>query len=162
MALMQCGLPFSVVQPAAYMQNLVQALKNGELTQPYRVDALLSWVDAEDVGEAVALLMTKPNQGGGTYELCGTDVPLTTRDIAETLSQSLQQHIDARACPVEDFVQYPPYNGFSTVQLDRLEAYFRFIEAFGMRAGNPNVLTLILGRAPTSFSAVAERLVGRV
>ncbi|MFT5181353.1 MAG: hypothetical protein ACI8S3_001235 [Alphaproteobacteria bacterium] len=161
MALMQCGLPFSVVQPAAYMQNLGQVLKKGELAQPYRVDAPLSWVDVEDVGEAVALLMTKPNQGGGTYELCGTDVPLTTRDIAETLSQSLQQHIEARACPVEDLVQHPPFNGLDAAQLDRLEGYFRFIDAFGMRAGNPNVLTPILGRAPTPFSAIAERLVGR-
>jgi len=165
MALMRSGLAFSVFQPAAYMQNLAvslaQAPNSGKLTLPYRVDAPLSWVDIEDVGEAVATLMTRPGQQGATYELCGTDAPLTPLDIAETLSQALQQEVEACACPVADFIGQPPYSEFGAAHLERLGAYYRFVDEFGMRAGNPQVLTMILGRRPTTFGAFAARLVGR-
>lgn len=158
MALMRGGVPFSVIQSAAYMQNITVALNTGKLAQPYRADAPQSWVDVEDVGEAIAILMMRPGQGGGIYELCGTETPLTLQDIAETLSQTLKQEIGALAHPVEEFVLSPPYSDFSPAQLERLKAYFRFIDEFGMCAGNPKVLTMILGRAATSFSAVAARL----
>ncbi len=164
-ALMQSGVPFSICQSAAYMQNLAEALTHlaadGSLALPYRVDAPLSWVDVEDVGEAVAALMTRPGQSGGTYEFCGTDAPLTTRDIAESLSQTLQRRVAPLACPVDDFIRQPPYNDYSSAQLERLKAYFRFVDDFGMAAGNSKVLATILGRAPTPFAAYGERLLRR-
>ena len=165
MALMRSGLPFSVIQPAAYMQNLTSALANvadsGTLALPFNVDAPLSWVDIEDVGEAVATLMARPNQRGGTYELCGTNTPLSPLQIAKILGQILGRQIEAAALPFEHFVEQAPYDELSARQLERAEAYYRFVGKYGMRAGNPNVLTLLLGRPPTSFGNFAERLVGQ-
>ena len=159
MALMHSGVPFSIFQPAAYMQNLAeQAVDNDEVALPFRADAPLSWVDVEDVGEAVATVMTRPDQRGGTYELCGTDAPLTPLDIAEILSRTFGRGVEAVACPFGDFIQRTPYNEFSRARLERLEAYCRFVDEFGMRAGNPKVLTMILGRAPTSFGEFTQRL----
>lgn len=165
MALMSSGVAFSIFQPVAYMQNLAGALArspiSGNLALPYRVDAPLSWVDVEDVGEAVAVLMTRPGQRGGTYELCGTDRPLTSLDIAKIQSLIIGQEIDAFACPFEAFIEQPPYNEFSAERLERLNAYYRFVDDFGMPAGNSRVLTMILERPPVTFSAYAERIVQR-
>ncbi len=158
MALMQSGVPFSVVQPAAYMQNIVGSQSNDSVTVPYRIDAPLSWVDAADVGEAVAILMTRPEQGGGTYELCGTETPLSPRGIASLLSQGRRRPVEARTISVEEFGRLRPYSEFTAGQLDRLKAYCRFVDEFGMPAGNSNTLAVILGRTPTPFDTVAERL----
>ncbi|NNE85627.1 MAG: NmrA family NAD(P)-binding protein [Alphaproteobacteria bacterium] len=158
MALMHSGLPFSIVQPAAYMRDAFEGLKGNNLEPPYRTDAPLSWVDVEDVGEAVAILMTRPDQAGGTYELCGTDTPLAAIDMAVILSQHRRQPIAARTMPIEEFVRHSPYTGFSAAQLDRVRAYFRFVDEFGMRACNSKILAMLLGRSPTPFGAVAERL----
>ena len=161
MALMHSGLAFSVIQPASYMRNLdadlARAASEGSLAQPYRVDAPLSWVDIEDVGEAISRLMTRPEQAGGTYELCGTDTPLTPEDIAKIMSKNQQRQIEARVMPVDEYIQRPPFDGYNAAQLKRLRAYFRFLDTFGMPAGNPNVLRMLLGRAPTTFGDYAER-----
>jgi uncharacterized protein YbjT (DUF2867 family) len=162
MALMHSGVPFSIFQPAAYMQCVAgQAADSGKLALPIRADAPLSWVDVEDVGEAVANLMTRPGQRGGTYELCGTKAPLTPRDIAEELGHVRGQPVEAAACRFGEFVRQPPYDKFGDAQLERLKAYYRFVDTYGMRAGNPKVLTMILGRPPTSFAEFARRLAAR-
>ncbi len=159
MALMCSGVPFSVFQPAAYMQCLAGQLANSsELALPFRSDVRLSWVDVENVGEAVANLMTRPDQQGGTYELCGTEVPLSPRDIAADLARALGQPVEAVTCSFEEFIQRPPYDTFDDAQLERLNAYCRFVDQFDMRAGNPNVLAMILGRPPASFPDVARRI----
>ncbi len=158
MALMRSGVPFSVFQPAAYMQCLTGHLADGsELAVPYRVDAPLSWVDVEEVGEAVAAVMTRPEQRGGTYELCGTAAPMTPNDIAAELAGALGRPVEAVAHPFAEFIQRPPYDTLDGARLERLEAYYRFVDSFGMRAGNPNVLAMLLGRPPASFADVAQR-----
>jgi uncharacterized protein YbjT (DUF2867 family) len=162
MALMRSGIPVSVFQPAAYMQNIAgQIIDHGELALPVRVDAPLSWVDVEDVGKAVANLMTRPGQHGGTYELCGTETPLSPRDIAAELARALGRPVEAVACPFEEFVRQPPYDDFDGARLERLNTYYRFIDEFGMHAGSPKVLTMILGRPPTSFAEFAQQLATR-
>jgi len=162
MSLMCSGVSFSVFQPAAYMQCVTgQLASSSKLALPVRSGAPLSWVDVEDVGEAVAILMTRPDQRGGTYELCGTDAPLTPLDIAEILSRTFGREVAAVECPFEDFIQRPPYDEFSNARLERLESYYRFVDNFGMRAGNPKILTMILGRPPTSFDEFTQRLAPR-
>lgn len=162
MALMRSNLPFSVVQPAAYMQNFAGPLaavsKTGVLELPFRADAPLSWVDVEDVGKAVAILMTRPAQSGGTYELCGTDTPMTSHDIAEVLAGVIRRKIEARACALTDFIELSPYRDYSDTQKDHFKSYIQFVDQFGMRAGNPRVLTDILGHQPTGFTGFIERL----
>lgn len=154
MALMQSGLAFSVFQPAAYMQGLQQAVRvavdSGELAVPFDVDARLTWVDAEDAGEAIATVMARPQQQGGTYELCGTAAPLSARDIAAGLSAVSNQPIEARACSPE---------AFDPDCTELRKSYWRFVDRYGMRAGNPNVLAMLLGRPPVSFEQYLARVV---
>ncbi len=161
MALMRAELPFSIVQPAAYMQNLAVALDgardNGRLEVPYRVDAPLTWVDAEDVGEAIAILMTRPEQRGGTYELCGTAAPMTSLEVAAAIGRALGRDVEAVACSLEEHARKLLGGNLSSEQMDRFKSYIRFVDQFGMRAGGPKVLTEILGRPPAPFETFIER-----
>lgn len=150
MALMRAGLPFSVVQPALTMADLLldpAAIRGaGELALPFAIDTPLPWVDIEDVGAAVAALMTKPGQQGGTYELCGTGQPLTPRDMAKHMSDAFGVPISASVC------------SFDAGQAASFRPLADYLGRTGLRAGNPNVLTLLLGRQPTTFEQFVERL----
>jgi uncharacterized protein YbjT (DUF2867 family) len=98
------GLDFTVLQVAAYMQNLLSAWKlitdEGILRNPYPVETRLSLVDLEDVAEAAALVLTQPGHGGGTYELAGTP-PLTQTEVAAGFSDALGRPMRAVAEPIE-------------------------------------------------------------
>lgn len=142
MVLMRAGVPFSVVQPALtvadLMLDLVAIRGAGELSLPFAGDTPLPWVDIEDVGEAVAALMCKPGQQGGTYELCGTGQPLTPRDMARDMAAVFGVPVNAK-------------------QVESLSALADYLGQYGLRAGNPNVLTLLLGRPPTTFEQFLAR-----
>ncbi len=149
MALMRSGLPFSVVQPALTVADLmldpVAVCETGELVLPFAADTPLPWVDIEDVGEAAAVLMTKPGQQGGSYELCGTGQPLTPRDMAKHMSDAFGVPISASLCSVD------------AGHTASFRALAEYLSRHGLRAGNPNVLTLLLGRPPTSFERFLAR-----
>src|SRR5262245_30983114 len=70
------GLPFTVLQPAVYMQNLLgqwaELQRTGILANPYPPESRLSLVDLEDVGEAAAIVLTQAGHLGATYELAGS------------------------------------------------------------------------------------------
>jgi hypothetical protein len=53
------------------------------------------------------------------------------------------------------------HDEFDDARLERLNTYYRFIDEFGMHAGSPKVLTMILGRPPTSFAEFAQQLATR-
>ena len=54
--LFESGLPFTILQPAVYMQNILSNWKNivekGKYTVPYAVESRISMVDLEDVSQA--------------------------------------------------------------------------------------------------------------
>lgn len=164
MALMRAGLPFSVVQPALTMADLMfdpVAIRGaGELALPFAPDTPLPWVDIEDVGAAVAALMTKPGQQGGTYELCGTGQPLTPRDMAKHMTAAFGVAVEASVCSFDAFVERLPRDGIDAGQAASFRALADYLGRTGLRAGNPNVLTLLLGRQPTTFEQFLTRLAG--
>ena len=71
--LFESGLPFTILQPAAYMQNILahwtQAKRKGIYPVPYRTTARLSLVDLEDVAAAAVRVLTQSGHVGATYEL---------------------------------------------------------------------------------------------
>ena len=70
------GFDLTILQPTAYMQNIVGAWRgiteDGMFRVPYPVETRLSLVDLEDVAEAAALVLTQDGHAGATYELVGT------------------------------------------------------------------------------------------
>jgi NAD(P)H dehydrogenase (quinone) len=159
-ALFESGLNVTILQPAAYMQNLLARWKRiteeGVLRSPYPVDTRLSLVDLEDVAEAAAIVITQPGHGGATYELVGT-APMAQVEIAAALSEALGRPVRAEAEPVEAWEARATALG--DYQRSTLAKMFRYYALHGL-VGNPSVLRWLLGREPTGVGEFARRAAG--
>jgi uncharacterized protein YbjT (DUF2867 family) len=158
-ALFESGLPFTVLQPAPYMQNLLTSWKTimeqGMLRVPYSVDARFSFVDLEDVAEAAKIVLTKPKHLNATYELAGT-APVSHIEVAEMLGRVLNREVRAER---EDVAEWKKRSqGLSDYAAENLVAMFDYYDRCGL-AGNTNVLTWLLGREPTSVESFLQRTV---
>jgi uncharacterized protein YbjT (DUF2867 family) len=92
------GLDFTILQPAAYMQNtlvsLVEARKSGVFNVPYPIDTRLGMVDLDEVAEVAAKVIDNPMHFGATYELCAHEV-LTPADVAAHIGAALGRDVVA-------------------------------------------------------------------
>lgn len=155
------GLPYTILQPAAYMQNVL-AEREAIVTQgvyrvPYSVQAPFSLVDLEDVAEAAAIALTEPAYAGATVELCGPEV-LTPSRIAAVWSEKLGRPVQALPIAVEDWAQRARTAGLSEYAIDALARMFRYYDRYGLW-GSPRALQHLLGRPPARFEAFVERAI---
>ena len=158
-ALFESGLNFTILQPTAYMQNLLAGWKHitedGVLRNPYPVETRLSLVDLEDVAEAAAMVLTKRGHTGATYELVST-LPLTQTEVAAILGDALGRPVRAEAEPLEVWAARARTAGLGDYQLATLIRMFQYYERYGL-IGNPNMLRWLLGREPTALVEFARR-----
>ncbi len=159
--LFQSGLSYTILQPAAYMQNVLsqweRIIEQGVYPVPYAVETRLSMVDLEDVAETAAIILTDPGHEGATYELAGPEA-LTQTEVAAILSQQLGRPVRAEAVPLETWGKQARESGLGDYQIETLVKMFRYYERHGFW-GNPRVLGWLLGRPPTTFAAFVERVV---
>ncbi|HET7009172.1 MAG TPA: NmrA family NAD(P)-binding protein [Anaerolineales bacterium] len=159
--LLESGLEFTILQPTAYMQNLLPGwtsiVHEGVLRNPYPVETRLSLVDLEDVAEAAAKVLTEAGHSGATYELVGTP-PLSQAEVAAILTEALGRLVRAEAEPVEAWQARARAAGMGESQRETLTQMFHHYERFGL-PGNPNVLRWLLGREPTGLADFARRAV---
>jgi NAD(P)H dehydrogenase (quinone) len=157
--LIESGVPFTILQPAVYMQNIVPALpeikRTGAYLTPYPVKTILSLVDLEDLAEVAALVVGNPEHQGAIYELVGTG-GMSQRDIAGILSEILFKPIQAQQISIAYWENQVKRSGLSTDRIDTLVKMFRHYEQFGF-TGNPGILGWLLGREPTSLKSCLER-----
>ena len=158
-ALFESGLSFTILQPTAYMQNLLAGWKlltdEGVLRNPYPVGTRLSLVDLEDVAEAAARVLTRGGHTGATYELTGTP-PLNQTEVAAILSEALGRPVRAEAEPIEAWEGRARTAGLGDHQRSSLIRMFQYYEQNGL-IGNPNMLRWLLGREPTGLAEFARR-----
>jgi NAD(P)H dehydrogenase (quinone) len=151
------GLDVTVLQPAAYMQNILAGwrsiVEDGVYRVPYPVETRISLVDLRDVAQAAALVLTEPGHGGATYELVGT-APLNQVEVADALSAALGRRVRAVAEPVETWEARARAAGMGDYQRETLAAMFRSYAASGL-IGNCNVLRWLLGRRPGTIQEFA-------
>ncbi len=157
--LFSVGLDITILQPTAYMQNSLaewESMKrDGIYRVPYPIETRLSLVDLDDVAEAAALVLTNEGHSGATYELVGTP-PLSQIEIAETFGHALNKTIRAEAEGIESWDRRARSAGMDDYQQETLTKMFRAYARDGLK-GNPNVLSWLLGRPPTSLAAFAAR-----
>ncbi|MDQ2744294.1 MAG: NmrA family NAD(P)-binding protein [Chloroflexota bacterium] len=153
--ILESGLPFTILQPASYMQNVLAAwdviTTEGIYRVPYGVDTRLGMVDLRDVAESAAIVLTEPGHEGATYELAGPEA-LTQLEVAAGLAQHLARPVQAETIPLEVWERYARAAGLGDYQVETLLAMFRYYDRNGFW-GSPRVLSWILGRSPTSFAA---------
>jgi NAD(P)H dehydrogenase (quinone) len=154
------ALDITILQPTAYMQNSLAQWNNmvcdGVYRVPYPIETRLSLVDLDDIAEAAAIVLTNAGHSGATYELVGTP-PLSQVEIAAMFAQALNKTVRAEAEALDAWQQRAHAAGMDDYQRDTLIKMFRAYARYGLK-GNPNVLSWLLGRPPTSLTAFAARM----
>lgn len=159
--LFESGLDYTILQSAAYMQNVLAQwdpmMEQGIYPVPYAIETRLGMVDLEDVAQAAAVVLTESGHVGATYELAGPGV-LSQAEVANILSQKLRRPVRAQVMPLDEWERQARTGGMGDYAIETLLKMFRYYERYGFW-GNPRVLTWLLGRSPTTFMAYVERIV---
>lgn len=153
--LLSSGLEFTILQPANYMLplKLLPVFKEGVFRLSWSLERRQSMVDLGDVTDIVVKILSEGDRHfGATYELVGPG-RFTGHDIGNVLSAVL-----GRTIPVEQ-IDADTYLGSWLGNVDPAEFphQVRVLRSISARysshdfIGNANILTMLLGRTPTSF-----------
>jgi uncharacterized protein YbjT (DUF2867 family) len=153
------GFDLTVLQPTAYMQNILGAwdgiVRDGVFKFPYPAQTRLSLVDLDDVGEAAAVVLTQGGHGGATYELAGTPA-LSQIEVTSLLSRTLGRDVRGEEEPLAAWHARACAGGMGEYEQATLAAMFGYYAQHGL-IGNANTLRSLLGRAPTGLASFFER-----
>ena len=155
----ESGLPFTILQPVPYMQNLLAGWKSivedGILRIPYSVASRFSFIDLEDLAEAAKIVLTEPNHRYATYELAGTS-PMSHMEVAEICSRVLNRDVRVETEPIGGWRLRAEQSGMSKYAMENLIRMFEYYDEWGLE-GNPNVLIWLLQREPTSLELFVQK-----
>jgi NAD(P)H dehydrogenase (quinone) len=158
--LFAAGFDLTILQPTAYMQNVLGAWRGivveGVFRVPYPIETRLSLVDLDDVAAAAAIVLTQDGHAGASYELTGTD-PLSQTEIAAAISTALGRDVRAEAESVATWEARAQAAGIGAHERATLAAMFRYYAAHGL-IGNSHALRWLLGRAPTALGRFLTRI----
>lgn len=150
------GLDWTILQPCAYVQNFVPALRSPEpvLRVAYSPRSTFGLVDLADVAEGAAAVLSSPGHVGATYEL-GGPAPVSVEDVAAAAGDVLGRTVPVEEVPVE---QWAPGEGagLDPRVRDWLAAMFAYYDRYGLPTGTLP-LTALLGRTPTSLRETLAR-----
>ncbi len=158
-ALLESGLVFTILQPCAYMQNILtgwQKITKGEYIIPYQVQARISMVDLQDVGEVTSRVLTEQGHENAIYELSGPE-PLSQADAARQMSEVLGYPIQAIEQPRSEWKRIVQLVGMPEGQINTLLKMFEYYNNFGF-VGNPSTMEHLLGHKPTTFKQFLVRI----
>jgi len=157
--LFESGVPYTILQPAPYMQNILaywdNIVKDGKYPVPYAENTRLNSVDLEDVAEVAAIVLSEPGHQGAIYELCGTE-NLSQIELTEILSRYLVHRVEVEVVPLDEWEVNSRNKGMGDYQIKTLIKMFKYYEEFGL-IGNPHILECLLHRPPTSYVTFIEK-----
>lgn len=156
-AIVESGVPYSILQVGSYYQNMLpgwaRMRETGIHAMAYEIEAPMSLVDLHDVAEAALRVVNDPGCANGIFEICGPVITLTEK--AKILSEILGQSIEARKLPAEDAVAHAAHMGLGEYGQDCMRRMFAHYDIHGL-VGSSRVLEWILGRPPTDFETFAR------
>jgi uncharacterized protein YbjT (DUF2867 family) len=157
--LISSGLEFTILQPANYMlrHRLMPAFTEGVFRLSWALDRYQSMVDLGDVTEvATTVLADSGHHAGATYELVAPG-RYTAHDLAKIISVVAGREVTAEQIDAEVFLEAAlgapaqfPYQARLLRAISKRYSSHDFV-------GNPNVLTWLLGREPTTFEQFTQR-----
>jgi uncharacterized protein YbjT (DUF2867 family) len=158
--LISSAMEFTILQPANYMlrHRLKPAFERGVFELSWALDRYQSMVDLGDVAEVAAhVLLETDSHTGATYELVAPG-RYTAHDLARVISEVTGRHVLAKQIESETFLK----SALATDDPSRFPYQARLLKAIGDHysnhdfIGNPNVLTWLLGRRPTTFEQFTQ------
>ncbi len=159
-AVIESGLPFTILQPSMFMQNVRvewnSVTVEGIYPRPYSAMRKMSLVDTEDLGEAAATVLSEDGYAGATFELCGPDA-LSHAEMAAVFSDVLGRDVRAVERNLDAWQDWARGRGWTEWSIDTYAKMCGHYDAHGYPGGNPLVLRTILGREPTAYRSFAER-----
>ncbi|MBX6724375.1 MAG: NmrA family NAD(P)-binding protein, partial [Dactylosporangium sp.] len=155
------GLEWTILQPCAYVQNLVPALRSGTdtLTVPYDPAARFGMVDLADVAAVTAAVLLDDRHVGATYELGGPRL-VSTADVAEVASRVTGRPVRAERITLDTW-RAGPGAALDEREREWLEAMFAYYDRHGLPAGGLAVRHLLGAEAHTLEETLARELAGR-
>ena len=158
-AVIDSGLPYTIMQPSSYMQNLLldwpNIVEKGVHTLAFSIQAKLSLVDLEDVAEVAAIIVGSSQHQGSIYELAGPQM-LSGEDKARILSSVLNRSVRARQESLASYRQKALGDKIPEHVIETRERMFAHYDSRGL-AGNSGVLAWLLQRSPTDFRRFVQR-----
>jgi len=153
--LLSSGLDFTILQPTNYMlaHRLKPAFERGVFELTWSLDRRQSLIAPEDIAEVAALVLGDlEHHVGATYELASAG-RYTAHDLADIISRVVGRPVVAGEIDVDTFAG----RIFANIDPGEKEYRLRAMHAISARyssndfVGNPNVLTWLLGRTPTTW-----------
>lgn len=159
-ALFASRLSFTILQPAAYMQNVLanwsEIVDEGVYRVPYSAESRHSMVDLEDVAEAAATVLLDSGHEYAVYELAGPEA-LSQREVARIVAERIGRPVVVEEVPIEHWREQAVGNGIGSYQIEALTKMFAYYDKYGL-VGNPRILGQLLKRPPTTFATFVEGL----
>jgi uncharacterized protein YbjT (DUF2867 family) len=151
------GLEFTILQPANYMLplKLRPVFEKGVFELSWSLERRQSLVDLGDVTDVACMaLVESERHSGATYELVAPG-RYTAHDLGDIISRVLGRPIEVREIDADTYLK--AWIGDAdprqfTHQISVLRAITSRYSSHDF-VGNPNVLTWLLGRPPTTFEA---------
>ena len=165
---------WTILQPTNYLMPAwtYPVFKTGVFRLWWSLDRRQSLIVLDDFAEAAAKVICEGEKHyGATYELSSGDC-LTAHEIAERFSRVAGRTITAEEVPADEFmVKYRKHpaiqagaNAGPPPTPEDFPYEFKVFRAIGRHygehdfVGNPNVMTWLLGREPTSVEAYIRKL----
>lgn len=162
-SLFASGLDFTILQPCAYMQNVLsgwQKILAGQYIVPYNLNTRISIVDLEDIAKVAAKVLIETGHSNAIYELSGPD-NLTQHEVADQISEILKQPVIAIEQSRSNWRKNALESGMQIQQVELLIKMFEYYDKFGL-IGNSSVLEYLLGRKPATFKQFITRTISSV
>jgi uncharacterized protein YbjT (DUF2867 family) len=159
--LIESELPYTILQPARYMQNVLvnwpTIVQRGTYTVPYSPESRMCLVDLEDVALVAARVLGDESHFGATYNLDGQE-SLSAVEEATIIGALLGRDVAAVRVSTEEWRR-----AVETIrtpsQIEYLLKMFEYYDRYGLRPGNPNVLGWLLGRSPSAYEDFIVRTI---
>jgi uncharacterized protein YbjT (DUF2867 family) len=157
--LFESGMNFTILQPCAYMQNVLSSWKSiveqGIYAIPYSTTSRISMVDLDDIADAAANILLENKHNNAIYELAGPEA-LSQDDVATILTNVIGIDVKAKTIDRKIWAENARKDVLSETQIDLLIKMFEYYEKFGL-VGNSNVLELLIGRHAGTFTDFVKR-----
>jgi uncharacterized protein YbjT (DUF2867 family) len=119
------GLPYTFLRPQSFMQNTLMVARTvaseEKIYQPFK-DGKLGMIDARDIGEVAAKVLTEEGHEGKVYTLTGP-AAISFYEVAEALSQVLGKEVSYIEISLEKAKEAMLNRGFAEWRADALNEY---------------------------------------